>query len=1291
MNFDDSASSGYATAETVYGTHEDSHVVMSEKVQSLAGSIYQEFEKMIARYDEDVVKTLMPLLVNVLECLDSAYQTNQEHEVELELLREDNEQLVTQYEREKSARKHSEQKLLEAEDHYEGERKDLTGRLEALDSIVRMLELKHKNSLDHASRLEERENELKKEYAKLHERYTELFKTHMDYMERTKLLLSTASDRSEVRGRLGLNPVGRSTGPISFGFASLEGSVHAVEQTESIPGSPVSLSSSPPSPPIGAELAAVRTVERAHQTDPIRQQSQATSPVAPPTGGSRSQTKSEKRSANTLYQELAFHDTDVTIAEGDEGADITGSWVHPGEYASSGMGKEVENLILENNELLATKNALNVVKDDLIVKVDELTGEQEILREEVSALSAARERLRERVSQLEEELRHLREAVGAGGGAAGAGGGAGGGAHEDDEADVPMAQRRKFTRVEMARVLMERNQYKERFMELQDAVRWTEMVRASRVDSTMDKKNKQGIWKFFSKLFSTSERPQRPLSTPQLRAVAAPQPPLRHSRTQADFLETQLSDHHHRRHDHARCDQFRQVRAHVRKEDGRTQAYGWSLPCKSGQAQRGALSLSSGGVPVPVPVFCRPIAESEPQMTLLCAAGVDRGGGRTPDGGCMVGDSVFYDGRDKKHDAMCLAYEMSKAQGSNSPEVEQGDEQLPSSPEAPVENTLSSLVWICANTQNKGIVMIIDANNPADVIESFPVSDKHILCVASVPGALDDDYRELRERDAPPASPAHAQAHNDAETKRHSQSLFCVGKSDSTDSQSNGTVTNNSNGTGENGEKEVVVGSTKLVQATLLTPPSTPATESPPQQPPPTAARGNSDAAKEPSVNSEPETESGNADSPPLSSTPINAITEARNSPEPGVDAFAQEQSEALTEEGKQAEETMRDRKMSTVMATMWLGTKSGELYVHSAIGNYSKCLARVNLNDAILSIVWCASRCVVALADGTIAIFARLPDGQWDFSQYWLMTLGDPKCSVRCLSAVGSAVWCGYRNRVLVVEPRSRRLLHSLEAHPRHESQVRQMAAHRDGVWVSIKMDSALRLYHAHTYAHLKDVDIEPYVSKMLGTGKLGFSLVRITALLISSGRLWIGTSNGVVISVPLSEGTPAAGAASAANCLVPTSLVTASGSVATTRSPIPGHAALVRAGSVAPGDCIPHCSMAHAQLSFHGHREAVTFFVAVPGAAQQNSPDSPPPPAPQPSTSPTQRHSATAATLVNSAAPPMLVISGGEGYIDFRIADSEMEESVVVAEDGSSSGHSSLAERATRSHLIVWQVAAA
>lgn len=59
-----------------------------------------------------------------------------------------------------------------------------------------------------------------------------------------------------------------------------------------------------------------------------------------------------------------------------------------------------------------------------------------------------------------------------------------------------------------------------------------------------------------------------------------------------------------------------------------------------------------------------------------------------------------------------------------------------------------------------------------------------------------------------------------------------------------------------------------------------------------------------------------------------------------------------------------------------------------------------------------------------------------------------------------------------------------SFDAHPRRESQVRQLAWIGDGVWVSIRLDSTLRLYHAHTHQHLQDVDIEPYVSKMLGEG---------------------------------------------------------------------------------------------------------------------------------------------------------------------------------------------------------------
>lgn len=99
------------STETVYGTADDMHV-MSERIQSLAASVYKEFERLINVYDENVVKELMPLVVALLENLEQSLQERQEVEVELELLREDNEQLLTQYEREKQLRKTAEQVIL---------------------------------------------------------------------------------------------------------------------------------------------------------------------------------------------------------------------------------------------------------------------------------------------------------------------------------------------------------------------------------------------------------------------------------------------------------------------------------------------------------------------------------------------------------------------------------------------------------------------------------------------------------------------------------------------------------------------------------------------------------------------------------------------------------------------------------------------------------------------------------------------------------------------------------------------------------------------------------------------------------------------------------------------------------------------------------------------------------------------------------------------------------------------------------------------------------------------------
>ncbi|KAL5291610.1 SPAG9 family protein [Megaselia abdita] len=1160
-----------AGAEIVYGT-DDNHSVMSEKVQQLAGSIYQEFEKMIHRYDEDVVKTLMPLLVNVLECLDTSYRINQEQDVELELLREDNEQLVTQYEREKNARKMAENKLLETEDIAEQENKDLASRLESLESIVRMLELKHKNSLEHASRLEERESELKKEYNKLHERYTELFKNHVDYMERTKMLMgSTHSQMNSVSERLEnnrarLNPMIRSSGPVSYGFASLDNSVMLDTETICSVGSRSDDDSGPPSLQNELDMEN-KGAEASTETDKLQQINQATSPqsdtspsVPNPSNFGRSTTKKEQRSANTLYQELSFQDNE----ESEENELVTGCWVHPGDYASSandnyfGMGKEVENLIMENNELLATKNALNIVKDDLIVKVDELTGDIEILREELNAVGQSRNKLRQKISELEEDLKKTKEQVKQQNDT------------EQEESDVPMAQRKRFTRVEMAMVLMERNQYKERLMELQEAVRFTAIIKAKNVE--LDKKSKQGIWKYFSNLFSAApnakDQPGQPGAGPMLRYPSSNSnhgSPSRHSmdgtRLPAiqpvsfgtgpglanalclakDYSEEGTSDRASAR----RREQYRQLRAHVQKDDGRLQAYGWSLPItKTSNTETGGSNVTkthAGGVPVPVPVFCNPLAESSSHMKVYCASGVNLNGGYTKDGGCVVGASIFYSKQTAKITEVTTP----------TSELETLDRQITMT----MENTdpelqLSSYVWVCTSTSGASTVTVLNANDPGVVLDAFPVCTANILCISTVVGALEKDYVLLEN----------------SEIIRPGEMLA------------------------KPGEGPDDVGLVEFIRVKIETKDidseTVEATEN--------EEAKDDEAAKE-ATDSEEEI-----------ITVANDIKVSRSKSD-NVLGGAKRSNPILGTKNRQQEPPM-----SSIGPTMWLGSQDGHIYVHSAVGRWHECLHKVKLPDAILGIIHVDSRVVVAMANGQLAIFRRQGDGQWDLNSYHLLTLGDSKHSIRCLTVVADKVWAAHRNKIFIVDPLALTIVHTLEAHPRKESQVRQLAATGLGVWVSIRLDSTLRLYHAHTFEHIQDVDIEPYVSKMLGTGKLGFSFVRITAMMVSCNRLWIGTSNGVVISVPLSDGT--------------------------TKTVAP---------PANPSNLLPRCCMANAQLSFHGHRDAVKFFVAVPMSQECENP----------------------LQFFNKKSD-MLVMCGGEGYIDFRLEKHAEDVCDNVA------------------HLIVWRI---
>ncbi|XP_012297343.1 C-Jun-amino-terminal kinase-interacting protein 3 isoform X6 [Aotus nancymaae] len=1297
--------------------------VMSERVSGLAGSIYREFERLIHCYDEEVVKELMPLVVNVLENLDSVLSENQEHEVELELLREDNEQLLTQYEREKALRRQAEEKFIEFEDALEQEKKELQIQVEHYEFQTRQLELKAKNYADQISRLEERESEMKKEYNALHQRHTEMIQTYVEHIERSKMQqvggvggnsqtesslpgrsrkerptslnvfpLTDGMVRAQIGGKLvptgdhwHLSDLGQLQSSSSYQCPQDQMSESGQSSAAATPSTTGTKSNTPTSSvpsaaatplneslqPLGDYGVGPKNSKRAREKrDSRNMEVQVTQEMrnvsigmgssdewsdvqdiidSTPeldmcpetrldrTGSSPTQgivNKAFGINTDSLYHELSTAGSEV-IGDVDEGADLLGEF--------SGMGKEVGNLLLENSQLLETKNALNVVKNDLIAKVDQLSGEQEVLRGELEAAKQAKVKLENRIKELEEELKRVKsEAIIAR-------------REPKEEAEddkIPMAQRRRFTRVEMARVLMERNQYKERLMELQEAVRWTEMIRASREHPSVQEKKKSTIWQFFSRLFSSSSSPppaKRPYPSVNIhykspttagfsqRRSHAMCPISAGSRPLEFFPDDDCTSSARRE---QKREQYRQVREHVRNDDGRLQACGWSLPAKYKQLSPNGGQEDTRMKNVPVPVYCRPLVEKDPTMKLWCAAGVNLSGWRPSEDD--VGSGVKpAPGRDP---LTC------DREGDGEPKSAHASPEKKKSKELPEMDATSSRVWILTSTLTTSKVVIIDANQPGTVVDQFTVCNAHVLCIASIPAASDSDYppgEMFLDSDVNP---------EDAGADGVLAGITLVGCATRCNVPRSNCSSRGDTPVLDKGQGEVAAIANGKVNPSQSTEEATEATEVPDPGPsePETAA-----------LRPGPLTEHVFTD--PAPALPSGPQPGSENGPEPDSSGTQPEPEPSGDPTGAG----------SSAAPTMWLGAQNGWLYVHSAVANWKKCLHSIKLKDSVLSLVHVKGRVLVALADGTLAIFHRGEDGQWDLSNYHLMDLGHPHHSIRCMAVVYDRVWCGYKNKVHVIQPKTMQIEKSFDAHPRRESQVRQLAWIGDGVWVSIRLDSTLRLYHAHTHQHLQDVDIEPYVSKMLGTGKLGFSFVRITALLVAGSRLWVGTGNGVVISIPLTE-----------------TVVLHRGQLlglrANKTSPTSGEGA--RPGGIihvygddgsdrAASSFIPYCSMAQAQLCFHGHRDAVKFFVSVPGnvlatlnGSVLDSPAEGPGPA------------APASEAEGQKLRNVLVLSGGEGYIDFRIGDGEDDETEEGM--GDVSQVKPVLSKAERSHIIVWQV---
>ncbi|XP_052474840.1 C-Jun-amino-terminal kinase-interacting protein 4 isoform X1 [Carassius gibelio] len=293
---------------------------------------------------------------------------------------------------------------------------------------------------------------------------------------------------------------------------------------------------------------------------------------------------------------------------------------------------------------------------------------------------------------------------------------------------------------------------------------------------------------------------------------------------------------------------------------------------------------------------------------------------------------------------------------------------------------------------------------------------------------------------------------------------------------------------------------------------------------------------------------------------------------------------------------------------TVWIGTQDGGVLIHSSSSSRRRCLQSVSLSEGVHSLTYCQGEVIAGLANGTFAFFTH-NSGIWNLQSQEMLSLGTPPLQpIRCCLVKDGCLWVGYWNKVYIISVKIRKVEKLFTVSERTEQQVRFLCAAGSGVWAACRLDPILRLFDWTTGRPLQEVDLSSIATKALGSAFLSLSPLQITALSVASERLWVGTGSGAIFSVPLSLSLES-------------------------RS-------------------IPYCSLASAQLCYHGHRQAVKFIISATGCrSSSSSPDG-------------------AVTI------SQLILSGGEGYINFRIGD-----------DGSDGASESFLQRSERSHMIIWQ----
>ncbi|XP_053667681.1 rho guanine nucleotide exchange factor 10 [Anopheles marshallii] len=201
---------------------------------------------------------------------------------------------------------------------------------------------------------------------------------------------------------------------------------------------------------------------------------------------------------------------------------------------------------------------------------------------------------------------------------------------------------------------------------------------------------------------------------------------------------------------------------------------------------------------------------------------------------------------------------------------------------------------------------------------------------------------------------------------------------------------------------------------------------------------------------------------------------------------------------------------------TVWIATPTRILIYSATFPMVAERLASVVLHGSSDLILYHAKHVFVATVSTCLYIFSMLANGMWNLKNLQQFHIG----TVRAMTVVNAYVYIASDADIHVFDCSTGSFVQKIASRP--TTFVRSIAFLRysvHGLWVGYYQSGIISLYHAESYIHLLDIDIDKQIERFqLDNAEDRLTtLVSVTSLVVVDNILWVGTNVGILLSLHL------------------------------------------------------------------------------------------------------------------------------------------------------------------------------